>query len=480
VNTTPIEGAIYINGEPVGKGYYEGEHIVGNYTISFGEYEGYHAPDDEVIEVRAGETVYVPGVYRKKQKYTVKIVSDKEGADIYIEGVGWRKSPFEWQFYENTTINISFGNVTEGLMCYIPEKGKMEVKVDANKTINMHYKKGPTATLKIKTVSISGEREEINAKIYIKVGGQIVHEARGFCSVECCIYLNPVIEFGPSPEVYEEGKPKYECKNRRITIRDLKEGEVREIEGEYERIKYRPTEYRPTASILYPKDGALVSPDEFIEVRGMGNDVDGHISEYLWGVDGEFVGSGKDLKIPPIKDTGEHTITLTVVDNDRLTSEDDVVIYVYPKPEISIRLEPSVIRVSENFSERAKLVVTMDTLLREPPTVVDIQEIECEGLVIEREENIRTSVRISGGLPETREAYVSAPGMPAGSYSIKLRGYYWVEGNPERRRSIESNEVILHVERGGPSPTPTKRTPGFETIFALIGTIILAYLVRRK
>jgi len=450
--------------------------MVGNYTISFGEYEGYYTPDDKVIEVGAGETVYVEGVYRKKQKYTVKIVSDKEGADIYIEGVGWRKSPFEWQFYENTTLNIIFSNVTEGLMCYIPEKGKIEVKVDANKTINMHYKKGPTATLKIKTVSISGEREEIDAKIYIKVGGQIVHEARGFCSVECCIYLNPVIEFGPSPEVYEEGKPKYECKNRRITIRDLKEGEVREIEGEYKRIKYRPT-----ASILYPKDGAYVSPDEFIEVSGMGNDVDSHISEYLWSVDGKLVGRGKDLKVPPIRDTGEHTITLTVVDDDGLIGEDDVVIYVYPKPEISIGLEPSVIKVSENFSERAKLTVTIDTLLREPPTVVDIQKIErTEGLVIKGEENILTPVRISEGLPKTIEAYVSAPGMPAGSYSIKLRGYYWVEGNPERRGSIESNEVILHVETRGPSQTPTKRTPGFETIFALIGTIILAYFVRKK
>lgn len=450
--------------------------MVGNYTISFGEYEGYYTPDDRVIEVRAGETVYVEGVYRKKQKYTVKIVSEKEGADIYIEGVGWRKSPFECQFYENTTLNISFGNVTEGLMCYIPEKGKIEVKVDANKTVNMHYKKGPTATLKIKTVSISGEREEIDAKIYIKVGGQIVHEARGFCSVECCIYLNPVIEFGPSPEVYEEGKPKYKCKTGRIIIGDLKEGEVKEIEGEYERIKYQPT-----ASILYPKDGAYVSPDEFIEVSGMGNDVDSRISEYLWSVDGKLVGRGKDLKVPPIRDTGEHTITLTVVDDDGLIGEDDVVIYVYPKPEISIGLEPSVIKVSENFSERAKLTVTIDTLLREPPTVVDIQKIErTEGLVIKGEENILTPVRISKGLPKTIEAYVSAPGMPAGPYSIKLRGYYWVEGNPERRKSIESNEVILHVETRGPSQTPTKRTPGFETIFALIGTIILAYLVRKK
>ena len=471
MNTTPIEGAIYIDGKFVGKGYYKGEHIVGNYTISFGEYEGYYTPDDKVIEVRAGENVYVEGVYRKKQKYTVKIVSDKEGADIYIEGVGWRKSPFECQFYENTTLNIIFSNVTEGLMCYIPEKGKIEVKVDANKTINMHYKKGPTATLKIKTVSISGEREEIDAKIYIRVGGQIVHEARGFCSVECCIYLNPVIEFGPSPEVYEEGKPKYRCKTGRIIIGDLKEGEVREIEGEYERIKYPPA-----ASILYPKDGAYVSPDEFIEVSGMGNDVDSHISEYLWSVDGKLVGRGKDLKVPPIRDTGEHTITLTVVDDDGLIGEDDVVIYVYPKPEISISLEPSKIKVSENSSERAKLIVTISALLREPPTVVQIDKIEREGLVIEGEENIFTPVRISGGLPKPIEAYVKAPGMPTGSYPIKLKGYYWVEGNPERRRSIESNEVILevqHIPVGGPSPTPTKRTPGFETIFALIGIIIV-------
>ncbi len=113
---------------------------------------------------------------------------------------------------------------------------------------------------------------------------------------------------------------------------------------------------------------------------------------------------------------------------------------------------------------------------------MQIDKIERERLVIEGEENILTPIRISGGLPVTREAYVSVPPkMPAGSYSIKLKGYFWPDGKAERRWRIESNEAILHVEVRGPTPTPTptKRTPGFETIFALIGIIIVAYLVRK-
>ena len=119
---------------------------------------------------------------------------------------------------------------------------------------------------------------------------------------------------------------------------------------------------------------------------------------------------------------------------------------------------------------------------------MQIDKIERERLVIEGEENILTPVRISGGLPKPIEAYVSVPPkmpakLPQGSYSysIKLKGYFWPDGKAERRWRIESNEVILRVEKGGPTPTPTptKRTPGFETIFALIGIIIVAYLVRK-
>ena len=119
---------------------------------------------------------------------------------------------------------------------------------------------------------------------------------------------------------------------------------------------------------------------------------------------------------------------------------------------------------------------------------MQIDKIERERLVIEGEENILTPIGISGGLPVTREAYVSVlPEMPAKlpqgslSYSIKLKGYFWPDGKAERRWRIESNEAILHVEVRGPTPTPTptKRTPGFETIFALIGIIIVAYLVRK-
>jgi PGF-CTERM protein len=469
VITTPVNGTISIDGNPVGRSPYCGEHIVGTYIVSFEDIEGYYTPEEhKTVTVKANETTPVEGVYVKKQKYSIKIIADREGADIYIEGFGWRKYSFEEEFYENTNLSVTFGKVIEGLICYAPYNENIKITVKSNQTITMHYKKAPTATLEITTVSVTEGRKKIEGEIYVDnkpVG-------RGSCSVECWIGCTPVISFGPSPEFYDMGKPKYELCTKYIQVDDLGENELRRVEGEYKRAKYSPK-----AEILSPKGRATVYSDEFIELSGRGFDPDGCISEYLWSVNGLIIGHGKDLRYK-FKDMGRHTVTLAVIDDDGLSGEASVEVNVDIKPVIELSLDPPVILVP---GEDSKLTITIKTFLRQPITIVGIQEISCsDGTIIKGgyREDILTDVRVSGGSPVIKTVYVSAT-LP-GTYSIKLKGYYWLKDEPNNRMQIESKEVDLKAERRGPKPTPTPAPPGFEVIVAIIVLLAVAYLLGRK
>lgn len=465
VITTPVNGTISIDGNPVGRSPYCGEHIVGTYIVSFEDIEGYYTPEEhKTVTVKANETTPVEGVYVKKQKYSIKIIADREGADIYIEGFGWRKYSFEEEFYENTNLSVTFGKVIEGLICYAPDNENIKITVKSNQTITMHYKKAPTATLEITTVSVTEGRKKIEGEIYVDnkpVG-------KGSCSVECWIGCTPCISFGPSPEFYDMGKPKYELCTKYIQVDDLRENELRRVEGEYKRAKYSPK-----AEILSPKDRVTAYSDEFIELSGRGFDPDGSICEYLWSVNGLIIGHGKDLRYN-LKDMGRHTVTLAVIDNDGLSGEASVEVNVDIKPVIELSLDPPVIWTSEE----SKLTITIKTLLRQPITVVGIQEISTEAIIKgDYREDILTDVRVSGGSPVIKTVYV---GAIWGTHPIKLKGYYWLEDKPSNRIQIESNEVYLEAKRIGTKSTPTPTPPGFEAIFAIAGLLAVAYLVGRR
>jgi hypothetical protein len=54
INTSPIRGKIFIDGELKGEGKFEGQLAVGKHEVTFGEYENYKAPNQKIIRVRAG------------------------------------------------------------------------------------------------------------------------------------------------------------------------------------------------------------------------------------------------------------------------------------------------------------------------------------------------------------------------------------------------------------------------------------------
>jgi len=66
VNTTPVRGKIYVNGQLWGTAPQSRELSPGTYTITFGEVSGYVAPDPIDVVVKSGETTREVGYYTEE------------------------------------------------------------------------------------------------------------------------------------------------------------------------------------------------------------------------------------------------------------------------------------------------------------------------------------------------------------------------------------------------------------------------------
>ena len=206
---------------------------------------------------------------------------------------------------------VSFGDV-EGY--YPPEPFDVSIEANKAKSVTGVYKPKPKGKICIKTTS---DRGDVDGDIY--VDGDYI--GVGSCTVERTIGAHTV-SYGDM-KGYEKPSSK--------SI-DVKEGDTINVVGRYEYIP--PELIPPKAEILSPKDGATVYSDEWIVLSGKGDDLDGVVSEYMWGVDGLVIGHGKDLRYK-FRNIGKHTVTLAVVDNDGLSDEYGAKIYVDVKPSIT-------------------------------------------------------------------------------------------------------------------------------------------------
>ena len=452
MTTSPVGGKIYIEGKYVGVGSYSGEYIIGTYMISFGDVVEYVTPDSQTVVVKAGETIEIKGEYKKKFKGKLHVTTEPVKGAIYVNGKKFGIGEFEGDYYEGGKLSVSFGYV-DGY--YTPEN--QEVTIEANKTTSIigEYKPKPKGEIYIKTTS---DRGDIEGDIY--VDGTYV--GVGSCTVERTIGTYTV-SYGAVKGYKKPGSRQVE----------VEEGRTIKVVGRYEYVP--PPPKPPKAEILSPVEGATAYSDDFINLRGSGVDPDGSISEYLWSVDGLVIGHGKDLRYK-FKDMGKHTVTLAVIDNDGLSGEARVEIYVDVKPIIVLSIDRKTLY---SRSEEAKLTIAIKSLLSNPSTIVEIQEISRDDGVIIKEEDERailTSFEVISGKSEVRTISVSA--SERGEYSIKLAGYYWLADNPGNPKWIESNEVSFRSTIRGPETTP--ESPCFESVFAIIGLLAVACLIIRR
>ncbi len=64
VDTSPVKGLVYINGQKIGTAPIRQEVEVGDHTVSFGDIKGYETPPAQRCHVAGGDTVSISGIYK--------------------------------------------------------------------------------------------------------------------------------------------------------------------------------------------------------------------------------------------------------------------------------------------------------------------------------------------------------------------------------------------------------------------------------
>ncbi|RLI25644.1 hypothetical protein DRO57_03540, partial [Candidatus Bathyarchaeota archaeon] len=77
IDTAPVKGEVFVNGESWGVAPVSKEVKVGTYTITFGAVEGYDAPAPQTVTVEEGKTITIVGTYTRTALPELEEVLDK-------------------------------------------------------------------------------------------------------------------------------------------------------------------------------------------------------------------------------------------------------------------------------------------------------------------------------------------------------------------------------------------------------------------
>ncbi|MBA7581398.1 hypothetical protein ES708_23301 [subsurface metagenome] len=100
VTTTPVSGAIYVNGTYIGSGSKSIELDVGNYTVSFGDVSGYVTPSSRTARIYEDQTTTITGVYTVPELVASFDASPKSGTVplpvTFSLSISGGVSPYSW------------------------------------------------------------------------------------------------------------------------------------------------------------------------------------------------------------------------------------------------------------------------------------------------------------------------------------------------------------------------------------------------
>ena len=197
VNTTPVSGDIYVNGDNVGNGYFEGiyeENTV--LEISFGDVEGYVTPNEVEVILIADVQTSREGKYEEIPKGWINITTTSDDSKINgdvgrisidgeFEGIGsCNKS-----FYGGTTHSVSFGAV-DGYITSVDQS--VDVKAGEVTSAIGNYIKKTTYWINITAISDDGEIHGDQGEIF--VNNTSIGVGRG--AIEVYEKSNHIISFG--------------------------------------------------------------------------------------------------------------------------------------------------------------------------------------------------------------------------------------------------------------------------------------------
>ena len=172
VNTSPVTGDIYINGDKVGNGYFEGEYEENTVLkISYGDVIGHITPNDEKVIIIADEQTTREGKYEEIPKGWINVTTtsddgniNRDAGMIFIDGDSGVIGSCNKSFYGGTTHSISFGDV-DGYT----KPADQSVDVKSGEVIHAigNYIKGTTYWINITTTSDDGKINGDQGEIFV-------------------------------------------------------------------------------------------------------------------------------------------------------------------------------------------------------------------------------------------------------------------------------------------------------------------------
>lgn len=114
INTTPVKGEIFVDGESWGTGPQSKVVATGSHTLRFGPIEGYTPPMEQTISVVQSQITHFLGTYTlgtaPADTGTLTVDTVPVKAEVFVDGQSWGAAP-QSQVIINGAHTISFGDV---------------------------------------------------------------------------------------------------------------------------------------------------------------------------------------------------------------------------------------------------------------------------------------------------------------------------------------------------------------------------------
>ena len=167
IRTEPegVNGEIFINDEPVGRGYFEKDYFAGTVLrIKFGDVQGYETPKEEQVKIIAGQTIPVIGYYIEIPRGTLVVRTTPIKVEFKVNGQSCKEGYFKDEFIEGEEVKIFFNEVDGYYLSIAVEKGVLSgnivtVPIVGDETVNVtaHYDEIPKGFINVTAATEDGK-----------------------------------------------------------------------------------------------------------------------------------------------------------------------------------------------------------------------------------------------------------------------------------------------------------------------------------
>jgi hypothetical protein len=150
IETTPVAGEVYVDGQKWGTAPQCWLAAVGSHTVSFGDFPGYTKPASQTVSVESNRNTLVLGTYTLDTGRLSVDTTPVKG-DVFVDGVIWGAAP------QSRTLPTGQYTVTFGVVPGYTTPAAQQIAIAKNQTTSIvgDYQ-ADTGTLSIQTTPIAG------------------------------------------------------------------------------------------------------------------------------------------------------------------------------------------------------------------------------------------------------------------------------------------------------------------------------------